>query len=95
MIAPPWHFPVTLLIPIRRPEASRRVPANDPDELPVIEKLTVSRPEASRYRVLLPEPIASSRYHPQPGMHCSWCQFKNECMAWLPGMTLRDVQRAA
>lgn len=28
--------------------------------------------------------IASSRYHPQPGMQCSWCQFKNECIAWLP-----------
>ena len=39
--------------------------------------------------------IASSRYHPQPGMQCSWCQFKNECMAWLPGMTVADVRRAA
>jgi len=29
--------------------------------------------------------IASNRYHPQPGMHCSWCQFKNECMRW-PGI---------
>jgi len=29
--------------------------------------------------------IARSRYHPQPGMQCSWCQYKNECMAWLPG----------
>jgi putative RecB family exonuclease len=28
------------------------------------------------------EGIASSRYHPQPGMHCSWCQFRNECMRW-------------
>ena len=28
--------------------------------------------------------IASNRYHPQPGMQCSWCQFKNECIAWLP-----------
>ena len=28
--------------------------------------------------------IARSRYHPQPGMQCSWCQYKNECMAWLP-----------
>ena len=27
------------------------------------------------------EGIASSRYHPQPGMQCSWCQFSNECMA--------------
>ncbi len=28
------------------------------------------------------EGIASNRHHPQPGMQCSWCQFKNECMAW-------------
>lgn len=41
------------------------------------------------------EGIASNRYHPQPGMRCSWCQFKNECMAWLPGMTTEDVRRAA
>ena len=33
--------------------------------------------------------IAASRYHPQPGMQCSWCQYKNECMAWLPAQTLR------
>jgi putative RecB family exonuclease len=30
--------------------------------------------------------IAENRHHPQPGMNCSWCQYKNECMAWLPGM---------
>ncbi|MGJ8724594.1 MAG: PD-(D/E)XK nuclease family protein [Roseibacillus sp.] len=28
--------------------------------------------------------IASERFHPQPGMHCSWCQYRNECAAWLP-----------
>jgi putative RecB family exonuclease len=28
--------------------------------------------------------IASNRYHPQPGLQCSSCQFKNECIAWLP-----------
>jgi len=39
------------------------------------------------------EGIASSRHHPQPGMHCSWCQFKNECMAWLPGKTVEDIYR--
>lgn len=37
--------------------------------------------------------IASNRYHPQPGMHCSWCQFKNECLAWLPGMTIAEIYR--
>jgi len=41
------------------------------------------------------EGIASNRHHPQPGMHCSWCQYRNECIAWLPGMTVRDVQSAA
>ncbi len=30
------------------------------------------------------EGIASGRFHPQPGMHCSWCQFRRECAAWLP-----------
>jgi putative RecB family exonuclease len=39
------------------------------------------------------EGIASNRFHPQPGQHCSWCQFKNECLAWLPGMTVEDIHR--
>jgi putative RecB family exonuclease len=37
--------------------------------------------------------IAEDRFHPQPAMHCSWCQFKNECIAWLPGMTVADIHR--
>jgi len=36
--------------------------------------------------------IAAQRYHPQPGIHCSWCRFKNECMAWLPGKPLSERQ---
>jgi putative RecB family exonuclease len=28
--------------------------------------------------------IAEDRFHPQPGMHCMWCQFRRECAAWLP-----------
>jgi len=36
------------------------------------------------------EGIAASRHHPQPGMQCSWCQFRNECMAWLPGQALPE-----
>ena len=40
------------------------------------------------------EGIASNRFHPQPGKQCSWCQFRNECMAWLPGAAL-DERRAA
>jgi putative RecB family exonuclease len=35
--------------------------------------------------------ISEDRFHPQPGMHCSWCQFKNECKAWLPSMTVEDI----
>ena len=41
------------------------------------------------------EGIANSRHHPQPGMHCSWCQYRTECKAWLPGMTVEHVHRAA
>jgi putative RecB family exonuclease len=41
------------------------------------------------------EGIANSHHHPQPGMHCSWCQYRNECKAWLPGMTAEEVRRAA
>jgi putative RecB family exonuclease len=40
------------------------------------------------------EGIASERYHPQPGMHCSWCQYRNECMGWLPGQLMSE-RRAA
>jgi putative RecB family exonuclease len=39
------------------------------------------------------EGIANDRHHPQPGMHCSWCQYRNECKAWLPGMTVADIHR--
>lgn len=36
--------------------------------------------------------IAAGIHHPQPGMHCSWCQFRNECMAWPPAVRLeREV----
>jgi len=40
------------------------------------------------------EGIAANRHHPQPGMQCSWCQFKNECMAWLPAQ-MQPNRRAA
>ncbi len=40
------------------------------------------------------EGIAANRHHPQPGMQCSWCQFKNECMAWLPA-DMQTNRRAA
>lgn len=28
------------------------------------------------------EGIAEGRHHPQPGMQCSWCQYRNECAKW-------------
>jgi putative RecB family exonuclease len=37
--------------------------------------------------------IAEDRFHPQPAMHCSWCQYRNECKAWLPGMKTADIHR--
>jgi putative RecB family exonuclease len=40
------------------------------------------------------EGIANNRHHPQPGMHCTWCQFRNECKAWLPGMTALEAATA-
>ena len=51
------HFPVPELLPIIRPEASRRVPVCDPDGLPWVAELPVRRPEASRYWVLVLEPL--------------------------------------
>lgn len=40
------------------------------------------------------EGISNDRFHPQPGMHCSWCQYKNECKAWLPELRLNTRQAA-
>jgi putative RecB family exonuclease len=28
--------------------------------------------------------IAEERFHPQPGIACSWCSYRNECARWLP-----------
>jgi len=55
--------------------------------------IRVSSPPADTHRKLrviglletAVQGIAAQRYHPQPRMHCSWCQFRTECMAWLPG----------
>lgn len=35
--------------------------------------------------------IAAGRFHPQPGMHCSWCQFRHECMAWASVPASQDA----
>lgn len=41
------------------------------------------------------EGMAEGRFHPQPGMHCSWCQFKNECLNWCPAITAAKAAKAA
>lgn len=28
------------------------------------------------------EGITTERFHPQPGMQCSWCQYRKECSEW-------------
>ena len=49
---PPWHLPLPVLLPVTRPEASRRVLVMVP--LPCAVSLPVSRPEASRNWVWVP-----------------------------------------
>ena len=56
----PWHFPLPVLLPARRPPASRWVLVNDPAVLPLVAVVPASRPEASRttsrtWRVLMIE----------------------------------------
>jgi hypothetical protein len=46
-----------VLLPVIRPEASRCVPVNDPDELPLVAELPVMRPDESRYWVFVAEPL--------------------------------------
>ncbi len=29
--------------------------------------------------------VANEAYHPSPGQHCSWCQYRAECSAWKGG----------
>jgi len=29
--------------------------------------------------------VRAERYHPQPGLHCTWCSFRSECRAWKGG----------
>jgi len=65
--------------------------------------IRVSSPPADTHRKLrvislletAVQGIAEDRFHPQPGMHCSWCQFKNECRAWLPAMSFEEGRAAA
>lgn len=36
---------------------------------------------ADLYRIAY-EGITTERFHPQPGMQCSWCQYRRECSGW-------------
>lgn len=36
------------------------------------------------YRIAY-EGITTERFHPQPGMQCSWCQYMKECSGWCKG----------
>ena len=36
---------------------------------------------ADLYRIAC-EGITTERFHPQPGMQCSWCQYRRECSGW-------------
>ena len=64
--------------------------------------IRVSSPAASARRKLrvialletAVQGIATGCFHPQPGMHCSWCQYKPECMRWLPGRTMPERKAA-
>jgi hypothetical protein len=50
------HFPLPVLLPIRRSEESRCVPVMVPDELRLMDSLPVTRPDAFRFWLLLPDP---------------------------------------
>lgn len=32
------------------------------------------------------EGMVAGRFHPQPGMHCSWCPYRNQCTQWPKGI---------
>ena len=39
---------------------------------------------ADLYRIAY-DGITTERFHPQPGMQCSWCQYRKECSGWCKG----------
>jgi len=65
--------------------------------------IRVSSPPADAHRKLrvvslletAVQGISEDRFHPQPGMHCSWCSFRKECLRWQPGAALDERRRAA
>ncbi|BCU76856.1 PD-(D/E)XK nuclease family protein [Luteolibacter sp. LG18] len=53
-----------------------------------VSSLKASRTRKARVVSMLEtavQGIAEGRFHPQPGMHCSWCQYRRECLRWQGG----------
>ncbi|MES2657187.1 MAG: PD-(D/E)XK nuclease family protein [Verrucomicrobiota bacterium] len=77
----PPALALVFLVKTKKPQTIRVTspPANERRKLRVVGLLETAV-----------EGIASNRFHPQPGMQCSWCQFRNECMAWLPGQLMPE-----
>ena len=81
----PPSLDLVFLVKTKTPQVIRvsSPPANERRKLRVIALLETAV-----------QGIATGCFYPQPGMHCSWCQYRNECMAWLPGQIPRE-RRAA
>ena len=58
---------------------------------PKIVRLVLPPPDAmkrARFKALAEvyvRGVENREYHPTPGQHCSWCQFRNECGRWKGG----------
>lgn len=80
----PPSLDLVFLIKTKKPQTIRvsSPPANEARKRRVIALLEIAV-----------QGIAARRYHPQPGMHCAWCQFRNECMGWPPAVAME--RRAA
>lgn len=58
--------------------------------------IRVSSPPADKARVLrviellraVVDGMAAGRFHPQPGMQCSWCPYRKECAKWPASMAV-------
>lgn len=59
-----------------------KTPAIEKIELPPANKTRKQRVSAL-YRIAYTG-ITDEKFYPCPGMHCSWCSFKGECLKWAP-----------
>ncbi|MEY3898439.1 MAG: hypothetical protein RLZZ214_3961 [Verrucomicrobiota bacterium] len=75
----PPSLDLVFLVKTKKPQTIRvkSPPANDQRKRRVVTLLETAV-----------QGIASGRHHPQPGMQCSWCQYKNECLAWPPAVRI-------